>query len=586
MSEMSNVDLFKSRLAQLKKILERDARIAENLFYAALQLDKNKELKAGVQSIIEKHKLKVKKGYIALPDDVKDRPAAVKALLKDAFELLLKAFSVDKASLVPRKTPEIKVHALQLFEMQSTLETESHAQAHVFESTMHDLDSIDTSTPLEQTVIFSPPTEDGEHESPPTSTQPVPVNYMPAPPKPPAQPVVVSKLALAEQAAGENAHGDKPAIIVLSPGSSAPQKTIPLPPKTPSREQKPGGGATGSPVEKQAGVAKPGPALPVAINQAPVLVHVPTPATVSSSAPVSTASTSATSIASTTQSQPMSYEYYVCNRCGAETSKSVIKQTGSFLECPSCKFKFSRAEATVIKKAPPASDIPARSISDDGKKQFDIYASKLPGEDESLIRPSALFGNRDKADIEDKPARPSAVAKEKEPVPPVRLLKPVKPTEAPRPKPRPVPSERLVRPSEVLGMKEATRRSEAEKIVQNAADEYENVEEELEPVQPTRSVDAEKIAQTTASEYFEEGVVPALTQQPVSKVSKPAFPPSEATAPAPISSPEAPPGPGDICPRCGASKYSRVQDRNKIISYNPLMYGNKKRCTMCSFEFD
>ncbi len=97
MSEMGNADLFKSRLAQLKKVLERDARIAENLFYAALQLDKNKELKSGVYELIEKHRMKVKKGYLYLPDDEKDRPAAVKALLKDAFDFLLKAFNIDKA---------------------------------------------------------------------------------------------------------------------------------------------------------------------------------------------------------------------------------------------------------------------------------------------------------------------------------------------------------------------------------------------------------------------------------------------------------------------------------------------------------
>jgi len=42
----------------------------------------------------------------------------------------------------------------------------------------------------------------------------------------------------------------------------------------------------------------------------------------------------------------------------------------------------------------------------------------------------------------------------------------------------------------------------------------------------------------------------------------------------------------DRCPKCGSMKFTKIQDRRKIISYNPLVYGYKKKCLQCSFEFD
>ncbi|MBN2153882.1 MAG: hypothetical protein JW839_20665, partial [Candidatus Lokiarchaeota archaeon] len=230
MTETANVDLFKSRLAQLKKVLERDGKIAENLFYAALQLEKSNELKSDVQSIIEKHKIKAKKGYLTLPDDEKDKPAAVKALLKDAFDFLLKAFNVDKSQLVQRKPTEQKAHALQLFELQSTLEAQAAAQSGAFESTMQDLDQIDTSTPLEQAVIVPTPTEGAE---PTKQEPPAPV---PRPPVAPAQPTSVSRLAIAEQVGETSSSDEKPPVHGPSPVTPTPvRKPVPLPPRSTQR---------------------------------------------------------------------------------------------------------------------------------------------------------------------------------------------------------------------------------------------------------------------------------------------------------------------------------------------------------------
>ncbi len=597
MSETANADLFKSRLAQLKKVLERDAKIAENLFYAALQLDKSNESKSGVQEVIEKHRMKVKKGYLCLPDDEKDRPAAVKALLKDAFEFLLKAFNVDKSQLVQRKPSEQKVHALQLFEMQSTLEAQIAAQAGAFETTMQDLDKIDTSTPLEQSVIVPPPS-DGEESVKPEPLSP----QAPKQPVVPMQPTTISKLAIAEQTpeAGPPS-GVKPAIHTSVPVSPiAIRKPIPLPPrsqqrgtiqatpvvpvavhvpikpptpnqkptpvvpvvvqvplKPPTPAQKPLATPALVPTRKPA-PSPPAAAKPAPAPAAPMLRPVPSPPAPVTQAPAPTAPVPTPAPA---PPSPMIYEYYVCNRCGEETSKSVIRQVGAFIECPKCKFTFSRAEATVIQKAAPGADQAARSGQEETKAQFELFASKQPGEDESLVRPSMLFADR-----------------EKESAPVVRKVT-AKPAEGSRIKPRPEPTERLVRPSEFLGLAASPSPSEAEKIVRNEASEYNGEQASSPAITPPAIADTEKIAEAPASEYFVEEQpelrkVRHVPNNPVQSAPMLAAPPSEN------------PAPGDTCPKCGASKYSKIQDRSKVISYNPLMYGTKKRCTMCSHEFD
>jgi DNA-directed RNA polymerase subunit RPC12/RpoP len=279
---------------------------------------------------------------------------------------------------------------------------------------------------------------------------------------------------------------------------------------------------------------------------------------------------------------PITYEYYVCNRCGTETSKSVIRQVGAYLECPKCNFSFSRAEAVVIQKAAPGSERSTKSGQEETTKPFDIYASKQPGEDESLVRPSFLFADREKE---------SEVA--------MKRVAPARVAEGGRPKPRAVPTDRLVRPSEFLGLKDdqvptdqaiTTAKkpaekpvSEAEKIVKHEASEYFGDQEPSSSASRPASADTQKIAQAPASEYFVEETPdhPAWKKGPEAplKVAPEANTPLSAAV-------TEPPAPGDACPKCGSSKYSKIQDRSKIISYNPLMYGYKKKCTMCSHEFD
>ncbi|MEX2754800.1 MAG: hypothetical protein Q6365_005360 [Candidatus Sigynarchaeota archaeon] len=579
MSETTNADLFKSRLAQLKKVLERDGKIAENLFYAALQLDKNKEFKSSVQEILDKHKMKVKKGYLCLPDDEKDRSTAVKALLKDSFEFLLKAFNVDKSQLVQRPRSEQKLHALQLFEMQSTLEAQAASQAGAFESTMQDLDKIDTSTPLEQIINVAP---NSEVEAP-AKSEPRPVQA-PMPPVPPAQPTVISKLAMAEQKPDASPTSGVKPLPVSSTIPPVVRKPTPLPPRyqqkgtiqatpvvhssaqdvvTPTEPAQTPTGAqalvpTRKPISPAPDAIKPAPEPPAAsmpnpapeATAAPALGPFPPPskATVPAPSPLVPEPASAPIPA-----PPITYEYYVCNRCGVETSRSAIRQVGAFIECPNCKFTFSRAEATIIQKAPPGSDKATGTRQDESKSSFDLFGSKQPSEDESLIRPSWLFAD-----------------KEKEGAPPARTAPTVKAPEGGSTKPRPEPSERLVRPSQYLGLSENSSPSNQPEPAPSPADSK--------PA-PT---EAEKIAEAPASEYFVEEQ-PDL--QRMKKVPRGPIEKAPVLTPRPSETP-AQETPGDLCPRCGASKYSKIQDRNKVISYNPLMYGYKKKCTMCSFEFD
>jgi len=590
-SETANVDLFKSRLAQLKKVLERDAKIAEKLFYAALQLDKNQEFKSGVQEIIEKHKIKVKKGYLYLPDDEKDRPAVVKALLKDSFDFLLKAFNVDKSQLVQRAPSEQKVHALQLFEMQSTLEAQMTAQATAFETTMKDLDKIDTSTPLEQAVVVPPPSEAEATANPALPTLPTP-----QPPIVPLQPTAISRLAIAEQKPEPGSSSIvKP--LAIAPASTTPpivRKPTPLPPRFQQRGtiqatpvvpipaegivpqqkpvQKPASSLalvpTRKPVPAPPAAAKLTPAPNAALTSepahdvpvSPILKPVPSPPVVTPAfpSPLSTVESAPAPVVPVQTSipvppPPITYEYYVCNRCGDETSKSVIRQIGAFIECPKCKFTFSRAEATIIHKSAPGSEHVKNTGQEEATKPFELFGGKQPDEDESLIRPSWLFADR-----------------EKESNLPVTRAPPARAPEGGFTKPSPVPAERLVRPSEYLGL--AAGSPPPDQASQDSSP----------AASSPAPTDTEKVAESPTSEYFVEEQ-PDL--QKMRKVTKKTMAGAPVLATRPIDG-SAPASQGDACPRCGSSKYSKIQDRSKVISYNPLIYGSKKKCTMCSFEFD
>ena len=641
MSEI--IELFKTRLAQLKVVLERDGKIAETLFDKAMQFDKSENLKNEVTDILIKHKFKIKKGYISLPETA-DRAEIVREFFRETFDTLVKAFGFDITELAPPlKAPEKQASALKLFEMEDELAIETGTQA--FESTMQALDTIDTSTPLESIMDGSPPiesntvelvnpeqipaeeaqitpvvsTEEIEGQSPPaqameqetvselqvpTPTEiPVPIEQMPSAPEeivisPPKEQVpspleeqVLSPLEEQVPSPPEEQVPSPPAKQVPSP----PAKQVPSPPVkhvlTLPAKQVP------SPPMKQvlSLPAKQVPSPPVKLVPKPPVKLVPSPPVKQVPVPK-------------VQKPPaaeISYTYYVCNRCGAEISKMDIKQSGSYLECPRCNFTFSRAEASTIQKKPGSQDKatsqyaetrgkgePAIEETSQGEN-FDLFSDKG---DESLVRPSDLFKDRQDMFIG---------APEKE----VESKQALQSREKPQKK---VPGERLVRPSEYLGQMQENIAPEGNagepatspevasgESVETRIESSGTPESEVQDDMNTRAAPARKAPMVQApkpapqARQVSKGAT-LVAMKPKQETKEPQFLNDHLVKPS-----ERLVRPSELreiakekqaieekCPHCGSTKFTKIQDRTKIVSYNPLMYGSRKKCSTCSFIFD
>lgn len=242
----------------------------------------------------------------------------------------------------------------------------------------------------------------------------------------------------------------------------------------------------------------------------------------------------------TRAAEELQYEYYVCSRCGAETSKTRIVYASGFLECPSCGFRYSKAEAqTVIKtpEEPRAKDapvdvgsmhVPRADAGDALVRPSELFSSSPAPREASLVRPSELFGTQ--------PATERA--------PGVQAFSMAGHEAGPAGRKRPVHGgDRLVRPSQWL--------SESVDAGDGAPVPAPPSLEEPDDMPATGPVDEHLVK---PSEMFKQRQETRDTR--------------------------------DTCPSCGSSKYSKVQDRSKIISYSPLAYGYKKKCTACSREFD
>ncbi|HME54250.1 MAG TPA: hypothetical protein VKM55_18645 [Candidatus Lokiarchaeia archaeon] len=531
MSEI--IELFKTRLAQLKKVLERDGKISEALFDKAMQLEKSEALKKEIMDILTNHKFKIKKGYISLPTESGDKEAIVREFFRETFDTLVKAFGFDMAELVTKEQQSPKTaSALQLFEMQDELAAGEETGVQAFESTMQELDSIDTSTPLESIMDISPPVEDETTET-----------------------------TEIEQTRAEETILD----------AELPSEKI-------EEEIRPG--ITKQQVEEPYPVPSP-PAIPLPVKRG-LAPGVPTP-----------------------PPAEIAYTYYVCSRCGAEISKKDIKQSGSYLECPQCNFTFSRAEATVIQKKPGNVDKSGpRKVESRGKvepgieqseqgESFNLFADKG---DESLVRPSDLFKSRkDEFGSEPRDADESR--------------QPLQPREKPR---KPEPGERLVRPSEYLGQLKdnaATEESTSEPAIIPETVAEESQEPGIEPNTSSASQVQEE-SNTGGTQPVEETPVetpiPTFKQHQIPKAATPvpeklrySARESQMIGDHLVKPSERVVRPSELreiamekkdaeekCPRCGSTKFTKIQDRTKIVSYNPLLYGSRKKCTMCSFIFD
>lgn len=527
-----NIELFKTRLAQLKKVLERDGKIAEELFYKAMQLDKSEDLKKEVMGIIANHKFKIKKGYIELPSETGDREAQVREFFRETFDYLVKAFGFDMSELVTKEPqPPKSASALKLFEMQDELSIETETGTQAFESTMQELDTIDTSIPLESLMNDSQPVDDGTTET-----------------------------SNSEQVSTEE--------IGIIPESVPEEIEEPAPPEQITQS------------EEKPILQKPKPRVSPALVKTNIVPEVSRP-------PVA----------------EITYIYYVCSRCGAEISKKDMKQSGSYLECPSCHFTFSQAEATVIQKKFGSQDKASpRKIETLDKiepeieqakqgESFDLFSDKG---DESLVRPSDLFRN-------NKDAFASAPKKD------VISKQSLQPHEKPR---KPVPGDRLIRPSEYLGQMQENVAAEENTIEHTIIPE--SVPEENKPPVIESSANQEPSVQ----EDLKARAVPSIKRKTVEKPKPVSREPQLQKVAKPVKTNHGPKEnrvigdhlvkpserlvrPSELreiamekkdaeekCPRCGSTKFTKIQDRSKIVSYNPLMYGSRKKCTACSLIFD
>ena len=94
----------------------------------------------------------------------------------------------------------------------------------------------------------------------------------------------------------------------------------------------------------------------------------------------------------------------------------------------------------------------------------------------------------------------------------------------------------------------------------------------------------------TSSADVDEGFYP----KPSMLSSTPSSPEPSTSRPPPPSPTAHPSGtygaPGEMerqCPNCGAMGFAikEVEDRTMILSYTPKVYGKKRVCTKCSYEF-
>jgi transcription elongation factor Elf1 len=490
---LDNVDLFKSRLAQVKAELQKEGKIADNLFFSALLLDsdKNKNQRNNILQILTKHGWKIKKGYIQLPEGNRDE--IIEAFLSDGQIYIMAAFGVSAVDLEADTTePTSASIASGLFKMQEeygagTKETEEEAPAPEF--------GLGQASEYDYEAAILPASK------PPTVPPEAASEFAP---EPPLYTGIDVASEYAEQALPARAPEDLPAAMPEPEPQSTPEMnsepvaseyqelermvpheaevSAPPVPERPAEKSSSKSWSTHPlPVKKQANTAQQASSLQeaaAAIKAAPKSREKPGKTGKNQGKTGKTGGRNREKPKAKPAAAPTSYDYYVCARCGAETSKSEIKHSRSFLECPICAFQFSPSEATIIRKS--------------AAQEVEAYGAE---EDISSAGSSQVADKGTKAK---------------------KTMMPNASTEAP----------------EMAGI----------------------------------DVD-QPLKEACESDESSQG-------QP---------------APAPASQPDASQG-GEAaackCPKCGSTEFTKIQDRSKVISYNPLMYGFKKKCLKCSKEYD
>ncbi|MHA1679654.1 MAG: hypothetical protein ACTSUE_01515 [Promethearchaeota archaeon] len=567
---MSESMIFKKRLIQLKDVLIKKRKIAENLFYKSFKLDEDPANKDIIVAILKKNGVKLKRGNFILDCEKGEEITIVRNFLKEALPFLLTGFKTDKSILHSDITVEDASEngnggvsedlsedspvpsALGLFSMKEGAGSEGLE----LEGTLPD----NAGDGIERGL--------GDHPAAPATPatpEPVVVPEVPATPATPEPVVVPVDSPTIKEHAGVSVI-PPPAILPRKPltvtSSQSLQRKMSLEKKLNLQA------ATTSisrPVPSQPPAKPPSivhevPDFPVVPPEseivppsAPPVPSQPVPITPPPVPPVPEQPVPIASLKSTgdgqeappaTEIEPIKYEYYVCSRCGEEISKFEAKREGSFLQCPKCLFQFAVGEAKVIiKTVNKASSTPAT----------DVRGTSSISE-EGLVKPSQLFGggqgsgqgSGQEDDVTEALVKPSQLFGRSEEIP--ELTPPpatTAPTGAGSGSSQPPPSEHLVKPSEILKRKASEVNSAPAPI----------------PATPGH------VRQFIQKHEVKQPAGDALVK-----------PSDLLNAHEDTSEPQ--------CPNCGSNKYTKIQDNNKIISYNPLVYGYKKRCVICFYEFD
>ncbi|MHA1791631.1 MAG: hypothetical protein ACTSVI_03235 [Promethearchaeota archaeon] len=608
-----DLKLFKKRLTQLKNVLVTRDNVPQGIFYGMFKLDKDSADKEIVNAILKKHGFQLKKKNIILGKVKGDREVKVKAFLKDALPFFLKSFGVDKEALkqVPSKQEPEKPAALSLFSMQDQLKSEIE-EAPVDDSTTIAEISTDIGVPIPEgsediteelgetsipqnlpdtvkTPEISSELKTKEQESPTTPsfalspekdqvqdlsliTRPMPVTSARALEK---KISLEEKLNLKAQQIELSLPGEEHANVASSANVKE-EEQIEFPTiELDAQEYNIEDNEISSETESEASTGN----TITAEIQAPQETTLE-PTKVAPEPEISRETELEEvepEVAQQLVAPEIVYEFYLCSRCGEEIKKTDILHAGNYLQCPKCSFKFSKNEAKIIKKKPEELlEIKATKKKQEKSDKVTIEESDY----ETLVRPSQLFGNKtETVEKTETLIRPSQLfGQGKKPgarveAPPALKKPPITQKKEHEQKKSIGNGEHLVRPSDFLKIR-------GEKLPED--------KNEYEPIKQIQQQTRATIPTTPASRKMktEERLVRPSELMQASQGPKENNVEERLVRPSELMQASQAPKETLKCPRCGSTKFTKIQDRTKIISYNPLIYGFKKKCVNCSFEFD
>jgi len=351
--------IFKKRLTQLKNTLVGKGKVPEKLLYSTFKLDKNEDLKSAFIPIMQKHDLTVSDGFITFDAVEGNREKPVRAFLKDALPILLKSFKVASTENgdIDTTTVSKKPSAEGIFLLIDQEDIDADFKISGPEG------SLTTGESSVKNDLDKGGMKEQELVKPGKKARSAPELKKEVSVKPSSKAVLKS-----------SSRFKRPSVVKLTTHKLAGKVKI-----------------------KKAAIK----------NREITKVKLDVDAVRENSKDVVATIEDGVQLISEEdglkmgltppkESKKIVYEYYVCNRCGAETSKFDIIRVGNFLECPNCYFQFSEGEVSIIKKEVKLAD----------KQENASSKTRKAPDSESLIKPSELFKHA-KKEREPSLVRPS-----------------------------------------------------------------------------------------------------------------------------------------------------------------------------------